>query len=274
MNTSQQRHYDTVEKAIVFIREHLNRQPNLTEVAEHVHLSEYHLQRIFTEWAGISPKRFMQSLTKERALEVLKSSSNLIDAADNVGLSGTGRLHDLIVSCEAMTPGEVKSLGAQLIISFGEAYTPFGTAVIGWTKRGVCFLQFADSNAFETLAILKEQWPLATFKQGDAQGIANSIFSGSGNKVHLIVKGTNFQIKVWEALMKSHSGELFSYSQIAERIGSPKASRAVGSAVASNTIGFLIPCHRVIRGDGDVGQFRWGSDRKVAIQGWEAAQLG
>ncbi|OED83784.1 methylated-DNA--[protein]-cysteine S-methyltransferase [Vibrio breoganii] len=274
MNTSQQRHYDTVEKAIVFIREHLNRQPNLTEVAEHVHLSEYHLQRIFTEWAGISPKRFMQSLTKERALEVLKSSSNLIDAADNVGLSGTGRLHDLIVSCEAMTPGEVRNLGAQLIISFGEAYTPFGTAVIGWTQRGVCFLQFADSNALETVAILKEQWPLATFKQGDAQGIANRIFSGSGDKVHLIVKGTNFQIKVWEALMKSHSGELFSYSQIAERIGSPKASRAVGSAVASNTIGFLIPCHRVIRGDGDVGQFRWGSDRKVAIQGWEAAQLG
>ncbi|GEA60108.1 methylated-DNA--[protein]-cysteine S-methyltransferase [Vibrio comitans] len=274
MNTSQQRHYDTVEKAIVFIREHINRQPSLGEIAEHVHLSEYHLQRMFTEWAGISPKRFMQSMTKERALEVLKSSSNLIDVADGVGLSGTGRLHDLIVSCEAMTPGEVKSLGSQLIISFGEAHTPFGLAVIGWTERGVCFLQFVDSNVIETASILKDQWAMATFKQADAQGIANSIFSGSGDKVHLLVKGTNFQIKVWEALMKSHTGELFSYAQVAECIGSPKASRAVGSAVASNTIGFLIPCHRVIRGDGDVGQFRWGSDRKVAIQGWEAAQVG
>ncbi|GEA51685.1 methylated-DNA--protein-cysteine methyltransferase [Vibrio inusitatus NBRC 102082] len=274
MNASQQRHYDTVEKAIVFIREHLNCQPNLSEVAEHVHLSEYHLQRLFTEWAGISPKRFMQSMTKERALQVLKTSSNLIDVADNVGLSGTGRLHDLIVSCEAMTPGDVKSMGAELIISFGEAQTPFGIAIIGWTERGICFLQFVDVSATGTVAILKEQWPLATYKQADAQGISDSIFAGSGDKVSLIVKGTNFQIKVWEALMKSHSGELFSYSQIAERIGSPKASRAVGSAIASNTIGFLIPCHRVIRGDGDVGQFRWGSDRKVAIQGWEAAQLG
>ncbi|CAM3092516.1 methylated-DNA--[protein]-cysteine S-methyltransferase [Vibrio rarus] len=271
MNINQQRHYETVEKAIEYIRQNIDQQPSLAKVAQQVHLSEYHLQRVFTEWAGISPKRFMQSMTKERALQELKTSQNLLQVADNIGLSGTGRLHDLLVSCEAMTPGEAKNLGAQLVIFFGCAYTPFGYAVVGWTERGICFLQFVDNDTKETEAILKQQWPLATFTPADAQGVANTIFSGNGNKVHLLVKGTNFQIKVWEALMKSQSGQLFSYSQIANTIGSPKASRAVGSAVASNTIGFLIPCHRVIRGDGDVGQFRWGSDRKVAIQGWEAA---
>ncbi|CAM3962906.1 methylated-DNA--[protein]-cysteine S-methyltransferase [Vibrio neonatus] len=273
MNISQQRHYDTVEKAIVYIRQHLQRQPSLSEIAEHVHLSEFHLQRVFTEWAGISPKRFMQSMTKQRALQVLKTSDTLLEVADNVGLSGTGRLHDLLVSCEAMTPGEAKNLGAELVIKYGCAITPFGSAVIGWTERGICFLQFVEQGVSQTVAILQQQWPLASFHQSDAQPISESVFSGSGNKIHLIVKGTNFQVKVWEALVNSQSGQLLSYAQVAQKIGSPKASRAVGSAVASNSIGFLIPCHRVIRGDGDVGQFRWGSDRKVAIQGWEAARM-
>ncbi|OBT16970.1 6-O-methylguanine DNA methyltransferase [Vibrio sp. UCD-FRSSP16_10] len=270
MSSSQQRHYQTVEKAIEYIRAHAHKQPSLSEIAEHVYVSEHHLQRIFTEWAGISPKRFMQSITKERALQQLKRSNNLLEVADNIGLSDTGRLHDLLVSCEAMTPGEAKSLGEQLVITFGSAQTPFGIAVIGWTDRGICFLQFVDLDVQQITERLQQQWPLASLQKGDAQPIANSVFSGCGDKIHLLVKGTNFQIKVWEALIKSHSGQLLSYSQIAKQVGSPNASRAVGTAIASNSIGFLIPCHRVIRGDGDVGQFRWGSDRKVAIQGWEA----
>ncbi|GAD80127.1 methylated-DNA--[protein]-cysteine S-methyltransferase [Vibrio ezurae] len=273
MNTNQQRHYQTVEKAIVYIRHHIQHQPSLSEIAEHVHLSEFHLQRVFTEWAGISPKRFMQSMTKQRALQVLKTSDTLLEAADHVGLSGTGRLHDLLVSCEAMTPGKAKNLGADLHIKYGAALTPFGEAVIGWTDRGICFLQFVEQDVCQTVAILRQQWPLARFYSQDAHSISDTIFSGKGNKIHLLVKGTNFQVKVWEALIHSQPGQLLSYAQVAQKIGSPKASRAVGSALASNTIGFLIPCHRVIRGDGDIGQFRWGSDRKVAIQGWEAAHL-
>ena len=280
MNRSQQEsehHYDVVKRAIEFIRDNSLVQPSLAEVAESVHLSEYHLQRLFVQWAGISPKRFMQSLTKHHALQMLRESDSLLDVAHEVGLSGTGRLHDLMVTCEAMTPGEIQSLGENLIIEYGVASTPFGQALIGWTERGICYLQFVDQDEKQKELQLREQWPLASLRKGDAQQVAKKIFStAAGTKparLNLLVKGSNFQIKVWEALINSQPGELYSYGQIAKKIDSPKASRAVGTALANNNIGFLIPCHRVIRSDGEVGQFRWGADRKLAIQGWESATV-
>ena len=264
-----------VKRAIEFIRDNTLNQPSLAEVAESVHMSEYHLQRLFVQWAGISPKRFMQSLTKEHAMQVLKQSDSLLDVAHEVGLSGTGRLHDLMVTCEAMTPGEIQNLGDKLVIEYGVAMTPFGQALIGWTKRGICYLQFVDEDIQLKESELREQWPLASFQLSDAQFIADKIFPSekgqTPERLNLLVKGSNFQIKVWEALINSQPGELYSYGQIAKKIDSPKASRAVGTALANNNIGFLIPCHRVIRGDGEVGQFRWGASRKLAIQSWESA---
>lgn len=275
MSNSSERHYEVVKKAIIYLKAQSHHQPSLSELAQQVNMSEHHLQRVFTQWAGISPKRFIQSLTKERALEALRHSDNLADVAWSVGLSGTGRLHDLIVTCEAVTPGEVKNLGHDLVIRYGVADTPFGPAFVGWTDRGICFLQFVEDNESFLLALLKQQWPLATLIEADASAQSEAIFAtvpDSNKPIHLMVKGTNFQLKVWEALLNSSTGQLLSYAQLAQRVGSPKASRAVGSAVAANNIGFLIPCHRVIRGDGDVGQFRWGSERKVAIQAWEACR--
>lgn len=269
------RHYDVVKRAIEFIRDNTHNQPSLAEVAESVHMSEYHLQRLFVQWAGISPKRFMQSLTKQHAVQMLRQSDSLLEVAHEVGLSGTGRLHDLIVTCEAMTPGEVQSMGDKLVIEYGLAVTPFGQALIAWTQRGICYLQFVDQDEDEKLAELKQEWPLASFQPANAQAIADKVFplqnEKRSGKLNLLVKGSNFQIKVWEALINSQPGQLYSYGQIAQKINSPKASRAVGTALANNSIGFLIPCHRVIRGDGDVGQFRWGESRKLAIQGWESA---
>ncbi|GAM61145.1 ADA regulatory protein [Vibrio ishigakensis] len=276
MNLNEtERHYDVVKRAIEFIRDNTLNQPSLAEVAESVHMSEYHLQRLFVQWAGISPKRFMQSLTKQHAMQMLKQSDSLLDVAHEVGLSGTGRLHDLMVTCEAMTPGEIQSLGDKLVIEYGVAVTPFGQALIGWTKRGICYLQFVDEDIKLKENKLREQWPLASFQLSDAQSIADKIFptekGHTPERLNLLVKGSNFQIKVWEALINSQPGELYSYGQIAKKIDSPKASRAVGTALANNNIGFLIPCHRVIRGDGEVGQFRWGASRKLAIQSWESA---
>lgn len=276
MNLNEtERHYDVVKRAIEFIRDNTLSQPGLAEVAESVHMSEYHLQRLFVQWAGISPKRFMQSLTKQHAMQMLRQSDSLLDVAHEVGLSGTGRLHDLMVTCEAMTPGEIQSLGDKLVIEYGVAMTPFGQAMIGWTKRGICYLQFVDEDIQLKENQLREQWPLASFQLSYAQSIADKIFPDekghTPERLNLLVKGSNFQIKVWEALINSQPGELYSYGQIAKKIDSPKASRAVGTALANNNIGFLIPCHRVIRGDGEVGQFRWGASRKLAIQSWESA---
>ncbi len=278
MNLNEtERHYDVVKRAIEFIRDNTLSQPSLAEVAESVHMSEYHLQRLFVQWAGISPKRFMQSLTKQHAMQMLRQSDSLLDVAHEVGLSGTGRLHDLMVTSEAMTPGEIQSLGDKLVIEYGVAVTPFGEALIGWTKRGICYLQFVDQDIELKETHLREQWPLASFQLSDAQSVADKIFpSEKGHtpeRLNLLVKGSNFQIKVWEALINSQPGELYSYGQIAKKIDSPKASRAVGTALANNNIGFLIPCHRVIRGDGEVGQFRWGASRKLAIQSWESASI-
>ncbi|GAM72186.1 ADA regulatory protein [Vibrio sp. JCM 19236] len=227
MNLNEtERHYDVVKSAIEFIRDNTLNQPSLAEVAESVHMSEYHLQRLFVQWAGISPKRFMQSLTKQHAMQMLRQSGSLLDVAHEVGLSGTGRLHDLMVTCEAMTPGEIQSLGDKLVIEYGVAVTPFGQALIGWTKRGICYLQFVDEDIELKETHLREQWPLASFQLSDAQSVADKIFpSEKGNtpeRLNLLVKGSNFQIKVWEALINSQPGELYSYGQIARRLIHPR----------------------------------------------------
>ncbi len=268
--------YQRMARAIRFLQAQAHRQPSLGEVAAEVGLSEYHFQRLFSRWAGVSPKRFMQFLTKERAKKALLRSRSLLDAALDVGLSGPGRLHDLMISCEAMTPGEIKAQAAGLTIGYGSAATPFGMALIGWTTRGVCHFAFYDGADEIPVTHLAAAWPEARLQRDDqaARRLAAEIFPDppQAGALHLVLRGTNFQLKVWEALLRVESGALLSYRQLATLAGSPKASRAVGSALAANQIGYLIPCHRVIRETGEIGNYRWGSERKMAMQAWEAAR--
>ncbi|WP_290697587.1 methylated-DNA--[protein]-cysteine S-methyltransferase [Amphritea sp.] len=267
--------YETIAAAIRYIRCHAKNQPELAEVAAAVNLSEHHLQRLFSAWAGISPKRFLQYLTKEHALVALKKSANTLDAALAAGLSGGSRLHDLMISCEAMTPGEIKSGGEGVTLYYGSAPTPFGLALFGWTDRGVCYLAFCDDDLQSRLEELFNQWPNATTQEDKQQAmlLTGQIFptTPQPGKLHLLLRGTNFQMKVWEALLQTTQGQFISYSQLAKTAGSPKAQRAIGSAVGANNIGFLIPCHRVIRESGVSGNYRWGAERKQAIHAWESA---
>ena len=269
------RHYATVARAIAYLHAHALNQPTLAEVADAVHLSEFHLQRVFTAWAGISPKRFLQYLTKEHARQALRESSDLLSAAASVGLSGPSRLHDLMVSCEAMTPGEIKSGGAGMVLGYGRADTPFGAALAGWTARGLCHLAFVEDEEAPRLAELAALWPAARRVRDDvrAQQWLDQVFPSVPRRgqLHLLLRGTNFQIKVWEALLKVGPSHRVSYSQLAGLAGVPKAQRAVGSALAANTIAYLIPCHRVIRETGDFGHYRWGTARKGAMLAWESA---
>ncbi|MBE9398060.1 methylated-DNA--[protein]-cysteine S-methyltransferase [Pontibacterium sp. N1Y112] len=271
MNSEQ--HYSTVARAIEFIHSQARQQPTLAEIAAAVDSSESHLQRVFSSWAGISPKRFLQYLTKEYARQALQRSGDLLSVTLDSGLSSPGRLHDLMISCEAMTPGEIKNGAKGMRIGYGFAMTPFGHALIGWTERGICYLAFCSDDEATRLHELKSQWPAADISEdcGTAVQYANQIFpyTPQPGKLHLVLRGTNFQIKVWEALMKLMPGERISYGQLAHQLGMPNAQRAVGSAVAKNNIGFLIPCHRVIKGTGDSGNYRWGCERKQAIQVWE-----
>ncbi len=267
-------HYEAVAHAIHYIRANAKHQPSLKDIADAMGFSEYHLQRVFAAWAGVSPKRFLQHVTKERALEALRKSQDILGVSLDAGLSGPGRLHDLMVSCEAMSPGEIKALGKGLVIGFGLAHTPFGQALLGWTSRGICHLVFCDSDKSEQIELLKSRWPESTLRQDDKAALllADRIFAKEleRGKLHLVIRGTNFQMKVWEALLTLPSSRVISYRQLAELAGVPSAQRAVGSALAANTVGYLIPCHRVIRSDGELGNFRWGVARKQAIQAWEA----
>lgn len=270
------RQYELVARAITFVRENARQQPTLEQIAASVHVSPFHLQRLFTEWAGLSPKRFLQYLTKEYAKQRLRSSHDVLAVTENAGLSSTSRLHDLMVSCEAMTPGEIKTGGDGLEITYGFALSPFGEAMVGWTKRGVCHFAFSIANHDAMKAELVGYWPNAEFRRDDlqAQHLLQDIFPAtpSRGRVHLVLRGTNFQIKVWEALIYTEFGRVISYQQLAKRAGCPRAQRAVGTALAANHIGFLIPCHRVIRETGDVGNYRWGTDRKLAMLAWEAGR--
>jgi len=266
-----------VARAIAFIRSHARRQPTLKEISDSLGLSEFHLQRIFSEWAGVSPKRFLQYVTKEYARQALRSSEDLLSVTLEAGLSSPGRLHDLMVTCEAMSPGEIKTLGAGLEIRFGEAPTPFGNALIAWTARGICHLGFVEDTASaNAVACLQQDWPAATLVQDRQRALqlATEIFNARppAQPLHLMLRGTNFQIKVWEALISVAPGEVVSYTQLAHRAGAPKARRSVGTAIGKNDIALLIPCHRVIRETGEIGSYRWGSARKAALLAWEAAQ--
>ena len=273
-------HYTAIAQAIDYIRRHAANQPPLEDIAAHVGMSAFHFQRLFAQWAGVSPKRFLQHLTKERARQVLRESSDILAASLELGLSTPSRLHDLIVSCEAMSPGEFKLQGTGVAIVYGFASTPFGSALIGWTPRGVCHFEFHEDDAAQREAArrcLYAHWPHAILTENNsaAESLARKIFPATPTPgtLHLVLRGTNFQIKVWEALLRIPPGRMLSYGQLATFAGTPRASRAVGSAMAANTIAYLIPCHRVIRSDGDIGQYRWHPTRKAALLGWEAARL-
>ncbi|WP_066708604.1 methylated-DNA--[protein]-cysteine S-methyltransferase [Curvibacter delicatus] len=275
-NPDPARHYVVVARAIDYLRCHALRQPTLAEVAAAVHMSEFHLQRVFAAWVGISPKRFLQYLTKEHARQALRMSADLLSVTEASGLSSPGRLHDLLVSCEAMTPGEIKQGGAGVRLGFGFGATPFGEALVGWTARGLCYLAFLDEDDAVRQDELASQWPAAQRERDDvqAQQWLDRVFLVTPQRgtLHLVLRGTNFQIKVWEALLKVEPSRVVSYTQLAQMAGAHQAQRAVGSALAANTIAYLIPCHRVIRESGDFGHYRWGSGRKMALLAWEAGQ--
>ena len=272
---SSARHYETVEKAIGYIRDDVRQQPTLEEIAEAVHMSPFHLQRVFSEWAGLSPKRFLQYLTKEHAKASLLRSRTVLEVADDLGMSSSSRLHDLMVTSEAMTPGEVQSLGDGLHVGFGMGGSPFGAVCLAWTPRGICHFAFIDQSPQDNEVSLRLAWSRARFERDDAKAREwlDEIFPaipGRG-RIHLVLRGTNFQIKVWEAMIHTRPGEVLSYGQVAVRIGHPRAHRAVGTALSLNDIGYLIPCHRVIQESGGIGQYRWGCNRKLAIQIWESS---
>jgi AraC family transcriptional regulator of adaptative response/methylated-DNA-[protein]-cysteine methyltransferase len=272
--------YKRIEKAIQFLEKNFPSQPGLKEVAAHIGLSEYHFQRLFSRWVGISPKRFLQFLTKEYAKKLLEDSTNLLDVTYGAGLTSPGRLHDLFVNCEAVTPGEYKNKGAGVKITYGFHPSPFGECLLAITERGVCGFYFTkNGNQRDVLNEFKHYWQKATLTENPAltAPLISKIFNPSLGKnkepLHLILKGTNFQIKVWEALTRIPFGTVVTYEDVAVQVGLPKATRAVGTAVGHNPISYIIPCHRVIRKTAEFGNYGGGPSRKKAILGWEAAHV-
>ncbi len=287
MKQQEQINYDRVAEAIDYIRDHFQSQPSLEEVANKVHLSAYHFQRLFTDWAGVSPKKFLQYISVEHAKEVLKDQrATVYDAAFETGLSGTGRLHDLFVRIEGMTPGEFRNGGAELEINYSFAESPFGEMLVASTAKGICYMAFVEREAapgerngseLAAFADLQSRFPNARFRQVTdlMQLDALYLFTQDWSRlpeIKLHLKGTEFQLKVWETLLRIPMGGLTTYKDIAGRIGNPQASRAVGTAVGDNPVAFLIPCHRVIQSTGVIGQYHWGAGRKTAMIGWEAAK--
>ncbi|MFD1603792.1 bifunctional helix-turn-helix domain-containing protein/methylated-DNA--[protein]-cysteine S-methyltransferase [Flavobacterium artemisiae] len=278
MNTQETINYNRIAEAIDYIKANFKDQPNLDEVAEKVHLSPFHFQRLFSEWAGTSPKKFLQYTSIEHAKKLLKENqASVSETAFETGLSGTSRLHDLFVNIEGMTPAEYKNGGKNLEINYSFAESPFGNIIVASTQKGVCFMAFAEDEATGFIA-LKDKFPNAQFakKLDLAQQNALFIFQNDWNKLHEIklhLKGTDFQLKVWETLLKIPMGQLSTYGSIAHQIQKPNASRAVGTAIGSNPVAFLIPCHRVIQSSGIFGGYMWGNTRKTAIIGWEGAQI-
>ncbi|MFT4202578.1 MAG: methylated-DNA--[protein]-cysteine S-methyltransferase [Chitinophagaceae bacterium] len=277
MGAQQAINYNRIAEAIEYIKDNFKSQPNLDEVAERVHLSPFHFQRLFTEWAGTSPKKFLQYISVEHAKKLLEQNhATLFDTAFETGFSSTSRLHDLFVNIEGMTPADYKNGGKDISIHYSFAESPFGNIIVASTSKGVCYMAFDDNeaNAFNHL---KQKFPNATFQRelDLMQQNALSIFQNDWSKlpeIKLHLKGTDFQLKVWETLLKIPMGKLSTYGSIAEKIGNANASRAVGTAIGSNPVAFLIPCHRVIQSSGNVGGYMWGNTRKTAIIGWESAK--
>ena len=267
--------YERVETAIRFLEKHVQDQPSLEEVARSVHLSLFHFQKIFRRWAGVSPKGFLKCLTIANAKQRLAESRSLLDTAYDSGMSGPGRLHDLFVSVEAMTPGEYKKGGEGIRIQYGIHPSPFGKTLVALTPRGLCGLSFLrDDSDRAPLRELRSRWPKADFDAAPPKTarVVDLIFNprpSSRKKIPLWLKGTPFQLKVWEALLRIPEGSVAAYKTLAEMAGHPKAVRAVGTAVGQNPVAYLIPCHRVIRETGVLGDYRWGSARKKAMLVWE-----
>lgn len=303
---SASRNYRRIEHAIAFIRKHHRSQPSLAEIAETVHLSEIHFQKMFTAWAGISPKRFIKYLTLTNAKTHLQQGMSVVDAAFGSGLSGPGRLHDLFITMEAVTPGEYKALGHGLTIDYTLHETPFGQVFIAVTDKGICQLNFLsgagfkadwDSNDREkdtadnldhSLQQLTSNWPGADVRMNEQAGVeeVRQIFrtphdtelkaglttADDHRTIKLLAKGTNFQVQVWQALLQLPYGEITSYQRIANALEKPKAVRAVASAIGANPLAYIIPCHRVLRGNAEFGGYRWGLDKKAALLAYEQCQ--
>ncbi|GAB6039569.1 methylated-DNA--[protein]-cysteine S-methyltransferase [Endothiovibrio diazotrophicus] len=271
--------YARIAEAIAFITRNARRQPSLEEVAAHLHLSPYHFQRLFARWAGISPKRFLQTLTLEHAKQRLREPRPLLEVAHEVGLSGGSRLHDHFVTLEAITPGEFRQGGRGLVIEYAVHPTPFGEAFIAVTPRGICTLSFLDSReAAGSLEQLRREWPLATLVSNpDASAPAAAVLNAgraANVPLSLHVRGTNFQIQVWRALLQIPFGAVANYSEVAAALGRPRAARSVATAIGANPVAVLIPCHRVIRQSGELTGYRWGAVRKRAVLAWESVGDG
>jgi AraC family transcriptional regulator of adaptative response/methylated-DNA-[protein]-cysteine methyltransferase len=277
MTEQQNINYKRIAEAIDYIKTNFKEQPNLDEVAKKVNLSSFHFQRLFSEWAGTSPKKFLQYTTVEYAKTLLKENQvTLFETAYEAGLSGTGRLHDLFINIEGMTPAEYKNGGQDLTINYSYAESPFGNIIVGSTVKGICYMAFADDESI-AFSLLQNHFPNANFRQmvDLIQQNALYIFTHDWTKldqIKLHLKGTDFQLKVWETLLKIPMGQLTTYGAIANKIENPNASRAVGTAIGSNPVAFLIPCHRVIQSTGTFGGYMWGTTRKTAIIGWEGTK--
>ncbi len=270
--------YDRIAQAIEFIGGRADRQPTLDEIAAHVRLSPFHFQRLFCRWAGVTPKRYLQVLTVERAKRLLAESRPLLDVADAVGLSSGSRLYDHFVHLEAATPGEFKTAGEGMTIEFGVHESPFGPIFIAVTPKGICSLEFVEGGAAGDARVrLARKWPKALVRENPALtgATADAVFSGNispDRPLSLHVSGTNFQVSVWKALLQIPSSQVTSYAEVAKAVHHPRAARAVGCAIGDNPVAFLIPCHRVIRQSGDLAGYQWGIIRKQAIHAWEAAR--
>lgn len=269
--------YERIAKIIRFLDQCHETQPDLAAIADLVGLSPFHVHRLFRQWAGVTPKAFVQCLTLESSKRALQQGRSVFDTAIDVGLSGSGRLHDLCVKLEAATPGEIKSGGDDLEIGWGVGVTPFGNCVLAWTSRGLCHLAFAEEEYVRaSVESLRQDWSKAAFVRDDEKAqdwLGNAFQSGDAPSITAWVSGTDFQLRVWRSLLAIPVGSLTSYGRLAQAIGMPKAARAVGSAVGANPLAFLIPCHRVIRETGVIGNYRWGHGRKRTLLAWEQALI-
>ncbi len=270
--------YQRIARAISFIQGNIDAQPSLAEVAAHISLSPYHFQRLFRRWAGVSPKRFLEYLTVNQAKRLLDNSNSILDASLELGLSSPARLHDQFVSIEAMTPGQYKDRGRGLSIDYGFHPSPFGEILLAKTTRGICKLAFVDAaNRQQEVEKLGQLWQKAKIKQNDSETamIAAALFAdfaAENKKLRLLVHGTNFQVSVWRALLKIPSAKILAYKDIAKAIGKPSSVRAVANAIGANPVAYLIPCHRVLRSTGELGGYRWGTERKGIMLAWELAR--
>lgn len=277
MSAQENINYTRIAAAIEYIKTNFKNQPSLDTIAEKIHLSPFHFQRLFTDWVGTSPKKFLQYISLEHAKKLLtENDATLFEAAHETGLSGTSRLHDLFINIEGMTPAEYKNGGKDLTINYNFTESPFGNIIIASTPKGVCYMAFYDNDGI-ALTTLKAKFPNAVFnnKSDLFQKNALFIFNNDWSKlpeIKLHLRGTDFQLKVWEALLKIPMGQLSTYGTIAAAIQKPTASRAIGTAIGSNPVAFLIPCHRVIQSTGNIGGYMWGNTRKTAIIGWEGAK--